>query len=299
MYCWFIQSSFSGIEHGVAAADVLERERGNQLVARHQLAIAAGRPAKQGEEIDHRLRHVPHRLVFGHRGRAMPLAQALLVRPEDERNVGERRDRLSERLIQENLLRRVRDVIVAANHVRDAHVDVVGHDREVIRRLTIRPQHHEILDVGVVEANRPVHQIVERRLALGNEETNGARRAGRFELRDVVRTQIAARAVVHPAAAGSLRGLTLGLHGLGRAVAEVGAAFGDEAVGHRAVPVEALRLVVGLVRTADVRPFIPVHPQPAQAVDDALRPSPTTTARHPCLRCGARTCRRDGARTAS
>ena len=37
-----------GVEHGVAAADPLERERRDELVAREQLAIAAaGRPAEQ------------------------------------------------------------------------------------------------------------------------------------------------------------------------------------------------------------------------------------------------------------
>ena len=79
----------------------------------------------------------------------------------------ERRHRPAERLIQQHVLGRVRDVIVAAHDVRDLHVDVVGDDRQVISRLAVRPQDHEVFDVRVVERNRPVHEIVERRLPIG------------------------------------------------------------------------------------------------------------------------------------
>ena len=40
----------------------------------------------------------------------------------------------AERAIEQDLLRRVRDVIVAAHHERDAHVDVVGDDGEIVDR---------------------------------------------------------------------------------------------------------------------------------------------------------------------
>ena len=59
----------------------------------------------------------------------------------------ERRHRPSERLEQQHVLRRVRDVIVAADDVRDLHVDVVHDDREVVGRLAVRAQDDEVLDV--------------------------------------------------------------------------------------------------------------------------------------------------------
>ena len=70
----------------------------------------------------------------------MPLAQPLLVGPEDQRHVRELRHRRAERLVQQHLLRRVRDVIVAADHVGDRHVDVVDDDREVVGRVAVGAQ---------------------------------------------------------------------------------------------------------------------------------------------------------------
>ena len=122
------------IEHRVAAADAVERERLDQLVARHHFAIVAGRPSQQAEKIHHGVGKVSEPLVFGHRRRAMSLAEALLVGSENERHVRELRRRFAERLPEEHVLRRVRDVIVAADDVRDAHVQIVGDDRQVIGR---------------------------------------------------------------------------------------------------------------------------------------------------------------------
>ena len=79
----------------------------------------------------------------------------------------ERRNRPAERLIQQHVLGRVRDVIVAAHHVRDLHVDVVDDDRQVIGGLAVRPQDHEVFDVRIVECDRAVDEIVERGLPAG------------------------------------------------------------------------------------------------------------------------------------
>jgi hypothetical protein len=88
-------------------------------------------------------------------------AQAFLVRAENQRHVREPRHRRSEGVVQQNMFWRVRDVVVASDDVRDLHVDVVGHDGEVIRRLAIRAKHDEVLDVRVVERDGAVHEIVE------------------------------------------------------------------------------------------------------------------------------------------
>ena len=79
-------------------------------------------------------------------------------------------------VIQQHLFRRVRNVIVATNDVRDLHTDVVDDDREVVGRLPVRSQDDEILDVGVVERNRAAHEIVEGRLAFRHAEPDRARR---------------------------------------------------------------------------------------------------------------------------
>ena len=143
----------------------------------------ARRPAEQREEVDHPLGDVALPLVFHHRGRAVPLAQALLVGAHDERHVRELRRRRAERLVEQHLLRRVRDVIVAADDVRDRHVDVVDDDRQVIGRMAVGAEDDEALDVLVVELDRPVHEIGERRLSRGHLEADRALVVERVALR--------------------------------------------------------------------------------------------------------------------
>ena len=71
----------------------------------------------------------------------------------------ERGHRAAERLVEQHLLRRVRDVVVAADDVRDLHVDVVDDDRQVIGRVAVGAEDDEVLDVLVVEVDRAVHEI--------------------------------------------------------------------------------------------------------------------------------------------
>src|SRR6266540_497657 len=99
------------VEDGVSAADAFEREPIDQLACRKQLLIAARRPAKQREEVDHGLADVALTLVLHDRRGAMPLAQALLVGSHDERNMRKSGRRLLECLVEQNLFRRVRNVI--------------------------------------------------------------------------------------------------------------------------------------------------------------------------------------------
>ena len=117
-----------GVEHGVAAADAVEREGRDELVTGEQLPVAlARRPAEQRQEVHHRVRQIAERRVLRDGRGAVALAQPLLVGPHDERHVRKRRRGRAERLVEQHLLRRVRDVVVAAHHVRDPHVDVVNH----------------------------------------------------------------------------------------------------------------------------------------------------------------------------
>src|SRR5688500_6475875 len=102
----------------------------------------------------------------------MPLAEALLVGPHDERHVRELRRRLRERVVEQYLLRRVGDVIVATNDMRDRHVDVVDDDGEVIGGIAVGAQDDEILDVLVLERDLAAHQIDEARLAVRDLEAD-------------------------------------------------------------------------------------------------------------------------------
>ncbi len=99
----------------------------------------------------------------------------------------ERGHRRVERAIQQDLLRRVRDVIVAADHVRDSHLDIVAHHRQLIGGLAVGAKQDEILDVRAVELDRPVNEIVEAGDAFRHAEADGARLPGAIVRRDLRR----------------------------------------------------------------------------------------------------------------
>ncbi len=64
------------------------------------------------------------------------------------------------------------------------------------------------------------------------------------------------------------RGLLGGALGLGAIVA-IDVAGGDQSLGRPPVVLGSLRLVIGAVRPADLRPFVPVDADPAEAVEDS------------------------------
>ena len=47
-----------------------------------------------------------------------------------------------------DLPRRVVDVVVAADHVRDVHVEVVDHHAEVVGRHAVGAQQHEVVELA-------------------------------------------------------------------------------------------------------------------------------------------------------
>ena len=258
-----------GVEHGVARADAVERERLHQFLAREQLAVAfARRPAEQRQEVEHRLGQEPLPLVLHHRRRAMALAQASLVGAEDQRHVREARHGRPKRLVEQHLLRGVRDVVVAADDVGDAHVDVVDDDRQVVGRVAVGPQHDEVFDHRVVELDPPMHHIVVRGGAGRHAEADGPRRAGGFARGDLVRRQTGAGPVVGPRLPRGLCRFALRLDVVGIAVAVVGVAGRDQPLGRLAVAVEPLGLEVGPAGPADLRALVPVEAEPPHAVED-------------------------------
>ena len=128
---------FFRVEHRAAAADAVEGEDRYQLLARKNFLVGARRPSKQREEVDHGFGHDALPLVLGHRRRAMTLAQALAIGTEDQRHVRELRHRSINRPVEKNLLRRVRNVVVPAYHVRDLHLHIVGHDGELVGGMAV------------------------------------------------------------------------------------------------------------------------------------------------------------------
>ena len=89
------------------------------------------------------------------------------------------RHRRAERLVEQNLLVRVREMVLTANHVRDPHLDVVEHDRKVVKRMAVRAQQHEVFDLGVVAFLRAVNNVFKLRLAFARQLSDGRQMARR------------------------------------------------------------------------------------------------------------------------
>src|SRR5204863_124400 len=76
--------------------------------------------------------------------------QVGVVRAHDHGNVPELRRRELHRFVNQNLAWRVRDVILAAHHVRHAHQSVIYHHGKVVGGIPVRTQDDLIADnVGV------------------------------------------------------------------------------------------------------------------------------------------------------
>ena len=136
---------FFWIEDRVSAADALQREDLDQFALRKNFMIGSGRPAQEGQEVDHGLGQISEPLILEHGRRAVPFTQSFLVGTKNQRHVGECRHREVERAIKKNVLRRVRDVVVAPDDVGDFHVDVVDHDRQVIGRVSVGAKDDEVV----------------------------------------------------------------------------------------------------------------------------------------------------------
>ncbi len=127
-----------------------------------------------------------------------PLAQLLAAGSENKRKMGEVRRRYAERFIDQDLLVRVGQMVLAADDVCDLHLDVVANDGEIIERVPVRAEQHEVFGFGVFAFLQAENAVGECGLArLRHFEAYGERFAGggpgvAFGLR-----QFAVRVVAH------------------------------------------------------------------------------------------------------
>ena len=134
MYWPFIQSSFSVLKTALPPLIPSSEKASISSAFDSNSRSSPGDQPSRARKVDHRVRQIALSLVLHHRRRAVPLAQPLLVGAQDQRHVREPRDGRAERLEEQHVLRRVGDVVVAADHVRDRHVHVVHDHRQVVGR---------------------------------------------------------------------------------------------------------------------------------------------------------------------
>ena len=209
---------------------------------------------------------------------------------------------VAERPDQGDVLRRVRQVILAADDVGDLHRLVVDHDHEVVERHPVAADDHEVAEQRVVELDLAADQVVEadvlrrdleaddRRATLGLE--GGALRIGQAQAAAVVarrllvalllvanRVELLGRA---PAAVGRARP-----RGAGPPRARTAPCAGSGGTGAYG-PMSSPPATCGPSSQADA--------EPVQVVDDVALATRRCRARRRCPRCAGRTCRRRAGR---
>src|SRR5688572_30164538 len=77
----------------------------------------------------------------------------------------ELRNRGAERLIKQNLFVSIRQMVLTANHMRDAHLNVVENDRQVVKRMAVRSQQNQVFNLGMSAFLLAVNNVREVRSA--------------------------------------------------------------------------------------------------------------------------------------
>ena len=139
--------------------DVVDVEQLRHLLDRENLLVAV-RPAEPSEVVEQPLGQEAVVAVLQHAHRAVALRQLGAVGAEDHRHVRVGRRLDAERAQHLDLARRVVDVVVAADHVRDAHVVVVHHDAEIVGRRAVRARDDQVVELAAVERDRAVDHVV-------------------------------------------------------------------------------------------------------------------------------------------
>ena len=106
--------------------------------SRREDLLIAVRPAEARQIVDDGVGQEAEVAIRRDGHGAVALAEPRFVGAEDQRHVAERGKAVAERLIEQDLARRVGEVIVAADDVRDPHLGVVDDDAEVVGRACHR-----------------------------------------------------------------------------------------------------------------------------------------------------------------
>jgi hypothetical protein len=185
-------------------------------------------------------------------------------------------DLVAERPEQQDVLGRVRDVVLAADDQAHLHLGVVDDDREVIERRAIAPDDHEVAaEVRYVDLDPVPDEVVPGDDALADPEAQRAAESLALAFGSLVGREVRATAHVARRLVGRLLGLAVGLELLRRAVAGVGEVLREERLGRRLVALDPRQLAVRRVRplvpaAGDLGALIPAQAQPVQALEDVV-----------------------------
>jgi hypothetical protein len=195
----------------------------------------------------------------------MALRQLGAVRAEDHRHVRIGRKLRAEGRQHVHLPRRVVQVVVAADHVRHAHVHVVDHDAEVVGRRAVAARDHQVVEFLVAEHHPAMHQVLDHDLAVervleADDRVDARPRVGAVAPAPVVARLLLARHLLRA----QLVELFLG------AVAAVRLALRQQLPDHLAISREALRLVVRALVRREAQPLHALEDHPHRLLGRAL-----------------------------
>ena len=128
-----------------------------QLVARRGMA-------ETEQVIGQRLRQVALLAQGTQRLRAVALGQRRSIRAGQQGQMSVARRRQFQRLQDQQLARRIAQVIVAAQQMRHAGQRIIDGIGKEERGRAVGPPQHEVADLGMRETLRAVHQVLECRL---------------------------------------------------------------------------------------------------------------------------------------
>ena len=173
-------------------------------------------------------------------------------------------------LEKQELREGVREVLVGPHDVGDLHGGVVDDAGEVVKRRAIGTDDDEIADLVGRKLDVALDQVVEdERSARGDLEAQV--RTGRPSASNWAAScggeLFAAKSIGAFVALG--RVLLGGALAVGAVVA-IDVARSEQLVGCPPIAIGPLRLVIRSERPADFRPLVPVDPDPAKTVEDAL-----------------------------
>ncbi len=180
----------------------------------------------------------------------------------------ELRQSVAERRVQLHLARRVRKVVVAANHVGNLHPRVVHHAREIVRGIAVRLADDEVVEVVVVKVEFPAHHVEKPRGPGLAPEAHHVRRSARHAPLHLVARKPQATAVVFGCAARFEFFAAQRFEFLGRAVASVRAAALEQPLRFGGVHHRARRLHIRAVLALPTGAFVPVEPEPLHRIED-------------------------------
>ena len=189
----------------------------------------------------------------------MALRELLLVGAEHHGQVRVGRRLGLERGVDRELARRRRQQVLAADHVRDAHADVIERVGEEVGGRAIGAEDDVVALERVVPLDVTAHDVLDGgRPRGGHRQADRRGEAGRLAGRPLLGGETAASSRVDEREPGGLAPLALDLELLGGAVARVGGTALHQVCSRLRVELEPLRL--------PVRPLVPIDPEPAEDV---------------------------------